>query len=273
MADGVLVGPVDAPDLHVMTWNIRRRVAHLGSRNPDLWARRQPLVRRLLEAERPSLLCVQEALPEQAAWVLESVGAEYESVGTGRNADGSGEATPVLYDAQRLRLTDWSQLALSETPREAGSRSFGNLVPRAVVSASFVDRETGARFRVLNMHLDHLSAKSRVRSARLLRQLVEAAEEPVVLMGDANAGTRTEPFRILTGGGLLRDAWSVAERRLTEPWGTFSNYRPPRRGWRRIDWILASERVAVRAAGINAARFDGAAASDHEPVQAVLAIS
>lgn len=267
-----MIGPVAAPDLHVMTYNIRRRVMQVSRRSPDLWSRRKWLLRRLLRAERPAVLCVQEALPDQAAWVQDSLGRDYRSVGRGRDADGSGEGTPIFYDERRLRLIDWSQQSLSGTPCRPGSRSWGNLVPRIVVSACFVDRETGARFRVLNTHLDHLSQRSRLHSARMLRQIVEREPEPVVLTGDANADVRSSAFRTLAEGGLLRDAWTAAERRLTEQWGTFSNYRRPRRDGRRIDWMLVTAPIAVRAAGISTARFDGAAASDHEAVQAVLTI-
>lgn len=267
-----MIGPVAAPSLHVMTYNIRRRMEDVGRRRPDRWSRRKWLLRRLLAVERPTLLCLQEVLPDQARWVRDSLGSDHRRVGQGRNADGGGEGTPIFYDTRRLRLVDWSQQALSDSPRKPGSRSWGNQVPRIVVSANFVDRETGAAFLVVNTHLDHLSLRSRLRAARMLRQIVEGRPEPAVLTGDANTGVRSRAFRTLTEGGLLRDAWMAAERRLTEPWGTFSNYRRPQRDGRRIDWILVSAPIAVRAVAINTARFGGAAASDHEPMQAVLTI-
>lgn len=268
----MMIGPVEAPDMHVMTFNIRRRIVHLNGRSPDAWSRRKWLLRRLLRAESPTVLSVQEALPDQAEWVLASLGSSFRTVGRGRKVDGSGEGTPIFYDTRRLQLTDWSQQALSDTPYKPGSRSWGTLFPRIVVSATFADRETGARFCVLNTHLDPLSRKSQLHSARMLRQLVARQNEPVVLTGDTNTDIGSRPYRELVDGGLLRDSWSAAERRLTENWGTFSNYRRPRRG-RRIDWILVSSGITVRATAINAARFDGAAASDHEPVHALLTIA
>lgn len=268
-----LIGPVEAPALHVMTFNIRRRVPHLTARSPDRWNRRKWLLGHLLGIESPTVLGAQEVLPDQAEWVLESLGDRYRSVGSGRNADGSGEGTPIFYDVRRLRLTDWSQSALSDTPHQPGSRSWGNLVPRTAVSAHFTDRATGAQFRVLNTHLDHLSARSRLHSALMLQHVIEVQNEPTVLTLDANTGAGARPYRELTAGGSLRDSWLLADRRLTEDWGTFSNYRPPQRGRRRIDWILVNAGVAVHAAGVNAARDGGTAASDHEPVQAVLNIN
>ncbi|SFS15885.1 Metal-dependent hydrolase, endonuclease/exonuclease/phosphatase family [Agrococcus baldri] len=272
MSSSAMIGPVAAPELHAMTYNIRRRMTHLGRRSPDRWSRRKWLLRRLLTDERPTVMCVQEALPDQARWVLDSLGPDYRTVGRGRDADGGGEGTPIFFDSRRLRLVGWDQLALSDSPRTPGSRGWGNLVPRIVVSARFVDRETETGLHVVNTHLDHLSPRSRLRSAGMLRQLIEQRPEPALLTCDANTGVGSRPFRALTEGGLLRDAWTAAERRLTQPWGTFSNYRRPKRDGRRIDWILVSAPIEVRAVAINAMRFDGAAASDHEPMQARLAI-
>lgn len=266
-----LIGPVEPPSLHVMSFNIRRRVPHLTRRSPDLWEHRRWLLRRLLRTEAPTVLGAQEVLPDQAEWVCDSLGGHYRRVGRGRGAGGTGEGTPIFYDARRLRLTDWTQLALSDTPERPGSRSWGNLFPRSVVDALFTDRATGARFRVLNTHLDPLSGESRLHAAHMLRRMV-GQQDDVVLTGDFNTDIGTRPHRELTAGGTLRDAWTSAQRRLTEPWGTLSNYRPPQVGRRRIDWILVGSGAVVESMGINAARFDGAAASDHEPVQAVLTL-
>ena len=48
MTDAPLIGPVAAPDLHVMTYNIRRRMRGSRPGGPDRWATRRSLVRRIL---------------------------------------------------------------------------------------------------------------------------------------------------------------------------------------------------------------------------------
>lgn len=269
MTDGALIGPVEPPDLHVMTYNIRRRMAHVTPRSPDLWTRRRPHLRTILEREQPTLLGIQEALPEQVEFVAQSLGPDYRRIGRGRNADGEGEQCAIFYDARRLTLNDWTQRALSDSPFVAGSRSWGNMLPRIVVSADVTDLATGIRFTVFNAHFDHFSRSSRTRSAMMLNDLVEATDAPAIVLGDMNAGVRSAPYRILTSGPL-RDTWTHARERLTPAWGTYSGYRRPKRGGKRIDWILVTGSVTVDAVGINAVRFRGAAASDHEPVQARL---
>ena len=143
------------------------------------------------------------------------------------------------------------------------------MLPRIVVSADFTDKATGIRFAAFNAHFDHLSHASRTRSAAMLNDLVEGLDVPAIVMGDMNAGVRSAAYRTLTDGPL-RDAWTVAGERLTPAWSTFSGYRKPKLGGKRIDWILVNASVTVEAMGINVARFDGAAPSDHEPVQARL---
>jgi endonuclease/exonuclease/phosphatase family metal-dependent hydrolase len=271
MTDAPFFGEAHAPDLHVMTYNIRRRMRQNVPASPDLWSRRQPLLRRLLSRERPTILGTQEALPDQALFISAVLGPHYRRIGYGRNADGTGEGCPLFYDSRRLHLESWRQLALSETPDVAGSRSWGNLIPRVAVSARFVDVKTGEPLRVINTHFDHISRRARLRSAEMLAALATASAQPIIVMGDTNTDIGTAPFEAIAGdAGPLVDAWAAADVRLTAPWGTFSNYRAPKTGTKRIDWILVSPGFHVREAAINASRFDGAAASDHEPVQVLV---
>ncbi|KZX21635.1 endonuclease/exonuclease/phosphatase family protein [Rathayibacter tanaceti] len=265
-----LIGPTEAPDLHVMTYNIRRRMPRLTSRAVDQWERRRPLVQRVLEQERPSILAVQEALPDQSAVVHETLGSSFEAMGFGRDPDRSGERVMLFIDRSRFAVRHWTQIALSETPDVAGSRSWGNRIPRTAVIAELTDHATSRELTVVATHFDHLSRQSRLRSAELLAERVLALGRPAIVMGDTNTDVDTAPYRALVEEGRLADSWVAAERRLTPSWGTYSNYRAPAEG-RRIDWLMVTEGAfEVVSAGINAVRYDEAAPSDHEPVQAVL---
>ncbi|MET0590094.1 MAG: endonuclease/exonuclease/phosphatase family protein [Naasia sp.] len=264
-----LIGPVAAPDLHVMTYNLRRRFVRYLPGSKDRWSMRAPLVAELLRGERPALLGSQEAMHLQAVAVLRALGDDYRRIGHGRNSDGHGEGCPVFYDATRLRLADWHQIALSPTPEVPGSRGFGNMVPRIAVVADFEDLATGRSLRHINTHLDHISQKSRLRSIELLLEIAAATDSPIIVTGDMNTGVETKPHTAALASGALVDAWRASERRLTPEWGTYSAYRAPSRG-KRIDWILTGPQIRVTAIGINTRRFDGQAPSDHEPVQAVV---
>ncbi|WP_323959259.1 hydrolase [Arthrobacter sp. JZ12] len=272
LADKPLIGRVEAPELHVMTYNIRRRVAHVNPWSHDYWGRREPLIRRLLAAEQPTILGVQEALPDQMPAILEGLGERYRSIGRGRNADGQGEQCPLIYDADRLELLEWDQDALSSTPNTPGSSGWGNLIPRILVIGRFRDRDTGKQITAVNTHLDHMSRKSRQRSAVAIRSLAARTKGAVVVLGDFNTGAASMPYEELTKGEVLADAWDEAGERLTELWGTFPHYRAPKQGRKRIDWVMVNSDVTVVEIGINTTRYNGAWPSDHTPVQAIIRV-
>lgn len=271
MTDAALIGPVAAPNLHVMSYNIRRRLPHLNPMSPDRWDRRRGLIQRQLAIEQPAVLGVQEALPAQARFVHSALGPRYRFVGFGRESNRSGEGCPLFYDADRLQLLESDQWALSDTPDIPGSMTWGNRVPRIAVGATFRDRATGREFFVVNTHLDHQFHGSRSRSASAIRDVILRAKRPAIAMGDFNTDAATAPHAALTADGKLVDSWVVGDRR-SESWGTFPNYRPPQHGRKRIDWILATPSIDVLAAAINVSTFDGGWPSDHTPVHAIVRV-
>jgi endonuclease/exonuclease/phosphatase family metal-dependent hydrolase len=267
-----LIGPVSPPALHVMTFNIRRRMPGLMARSADRWEARRPLIDALLDAERPTVLGVQEALPEQSHAIADALGPQYLSLGQGRRADGGGEGCPLFLDTRRMEVIRWRQIALSGTPEVAGSRSWGNLIPRIAVIAQVRERETSAALLLINTHFDHFSRRARLRAAEAIRRHVVSQGMPTVVMGDLNTGEGTLPVRTLQRDGALIDAWTAAETRLTPEWGTFPNYRAPRAGRKRIDWIAVTPDIRVERVAINATAPGGRWPSDHLPVQAVLSL-
>ncbi len=267
-----LLGRVEAPDLHVATWNIRRRIEPTWP-PADRWRNRAPRLAALLQADPPHVLCVQEALPDQAHLVWTALGERYRRVGHGRGREGRGEGCPVFYDRTRLELLESEQLALSDTPHRAGSTSWGNITPRVLVRLVLRDRPTGSVFEVVNTHLDVFSARSRVRSAVELRRLAASARHPVIVAGDMNATPRSTAMTELFAGGVLVDAWRSADERRSAEWDTFAGYRRPRRRRGRIDLIAVTPDVSVPRIAIDTREVDGAHPSDHLCVRAVVRIS
>jgi glycerophosphoryl diester phosphodiesterase len=132
-------------------------------------------------------------------------------------------------------------------PRPAGGEQRGLL--EAVVKVN------GRPLRVANTHLQHNNADERLAQALKMDELLGAAKEPTVLMGDLNA-TPDQP-ELAPLWGRFDDAWLRA--------GTGDGFTyPVEAPDRRIDYILASkcgldvERAAVRSGQ----------GSDHLPVTA-----
>ncbi|RLK52571.1 endonuclease/exonuclease/phosphatase family protein [Microbacterium telephonicum] len=257
--------------IQVMTLNVRRPLGVFTVRRADRWSGRRVHLARLLRHEAPTVLGAQEVTPGAAKLMQAALGPTYRFVGHGRAPGPRGEACPIFYDSERLALESWTQRALSDTPERAGSRSWGNPLPRVVVDAVFTDLRTGAQLAVVNTHLDPFSERSRIRSARLIREAAAARAEPVIVTGDFNSAPDSATARTLHLGGTLRDAWTAAESRASPEWGTHTSYRPPRPG-PRIDWIAVGDGIRVLRAAIGGRRRLEVRASDHLPVRAGLLI-
>ncbi len=270
-----LIGHYAGPEVHVMSLNLRRGSQDMPADDVDSWSGRLPAVAALLQAEAPMILGVQEAQFYQMTDVTTSLPARFRMIGTGRSGGSRGEYTAIFFDAERLELLEWDQFWLSDTPGTADSASWGNSVTRIVTWGRMFDRLTRQQLVAINTHLDHESETSRIRSAQAIRALASSFDPAVslILTGDFNcAAAASEPFDVLVTDGPFVDSWSQAEKQLTPAFGTFNRYEPPLPGAQRIDWILVSPNLSVRAAAINPSTFRGRYPSDHLPVQALLTL-
>ncbi len=268
-----LFGPAAAPLLQVMTLNVRLARPQTTPADPDHWPRRAPVLQALLRHEQPHVVGSQEVLFRQLGTLRAALG-RYDWVGIGRDGGSRGELNPVLYDRDRLELAGFDFHWLSDTPRCVGSTSWGNQVPRILTECRFTDRSTGHQLRVFNTHLDHESERARQRSAGFIARLVnDEPDLPTVVLGDFNAAAPTaETYRILTDNDL-HDSWRIAERRVSNAWGTFPDYQPPVKDGLVLDWIMVGNGVEVIRAGRNTFTSNGQAPTDHLPVQACLRLA
>lgn len=270
-----MFGPADRRHLHVMTFNIRLAHGHTRSGEPDHWPDRAPLVATLLRAEQPTLLGIQEGTFPQLP-VIASALPGHGMVGYGRDGGSAGEHAAIFFDAARLRLLEWDQLWLSDTPRLVGSCTWGNRVTRILTWARFRDRATNTDFVHVNTHFDHESEQARVRSAEMLADLVagdQFADVPVIVTGDFNAPVGSPSWHALVTRGPLADLWETADQRVTPAWGSFPGYGERVEDGERIDWMLASPGVRAEMIGIGAVPVGEPAPSDHAPIQALIRLS
>jgi endonuclease/exonuclease/phosphatase family metal-dependent hydrolase len=262
-----------ATTLPVMSFNIRYGTATDGE---HAWPLRRSLTFRVIREQDPAVLGVQEALRFQ----LDEIGAaqpHFGEVGVGRT-DGveEGEYAAILYDRNRLDVLDQGTFWLSDTPEVPNSMSWGNRITRIATWARFRDSTTGATFLVFNTHWDHESQSARERSARLLMERIgadRAAGEPVLVMGDFNAGEDNIAFRVLLaddepGGVRLYDTFRAAHPRALDT-GTYHAFAGDRSG-AKIDAILASPEWRTLDAGIILFSENGLYPSDHFPVTATV---
>jgi endonuclease/exonuclease/phosphatase family metal-dependent hydrolase len=134
---------------------------------------------------------------------------------------------------------------------------------------------------VYNLHLDHVSQPSREKSVAALVEKIRRRTpiDPVVVMGDFNAGEQNPAIRFLKGerslAAVTRPMLFVDSFRSLHPTdsaaGTFHAFRGER-GGEKIDHIFVEPQAVVLDAAILHTETDGRYPSDHFPVTARIRI-
>lgn len=275
--------PSGGVEFTAATYNIRYGTANDGENS---WSNRRDLCIEVLRALDADIVGVQEALDFQLD-EMRGMLPGYVQVGVGRD-DGRrrGEHAALLVRGDRYAIDRSGTTWLSDTPDVPGSRSWGNGITRIVTWARLIDLHSGRALWVYNVHLDHQSQASRERSVELVSQLMHArpfADEPVIVMGDFNAGEGNSACRYMRGEAAsasgredapaspgLVDSFRVLHAGASEV-GTFNGFKDER-GGEKIDHIFASPSLKVLDAGIDRTRGgDGGCPSDHDAVWAKFA--
>jgi endonuclease/exonuclease/phosphatase family metal-dependent hydrolase len=265
-------------DLRVMSFNIRYGTANDGE---NRWENRRDFLIDTIKAFDPDLLGTQETLAFQRDFIAEKL-TGYEVLGVGRN-DGreSGEMMALYFRRSRFEKIDGGHFWLSETPEQAGSKSWDSSLPRMVTWVKLRDRlyRNSKPIVYFNTHFDHRGPIARLESARLIRTRIAELRDccRVIVTGDFNTGEGSEPYAALFGEldkkqSLVVDTYRIVHAKKAAEEGSFSNFaRGPFDG-PRIDWIAASRDWQVLSASIDRTERDGRFPSDHFPVTAVLRI-
>jgi endonuclease/exonuclease/phosphatase family metal-dependent hydrolase len=263
-------------NLKVMSFNIRRGTAKDGKNH---WIFRRNRVCELLNDYRPDLLGLQEALDFQISEISAMLPG-YEKVGIGNLGGSKGLHTAIFYDAVRFVRSAEGTFWFSDTPDIPGSRGWGNIIPRTCTWVRLIEKDSEQAFYCYNIHLDHISQRSRKNSVVLLTQFIHARSSPdnFVLTGDFNARETSTPIqylkgkislRIKTKGSVFNPEPLMDTFRVRHPKGrniaTFHGYG--RYLFRfKLDYIFVPSSARVQAAKIIQPRWKKYYPSDHFPL-------
>jgi|APHM01.1.fsa_nt_gi Metal-dependent hydrolase len=249
-------------ETRVLSYNVRHADADDGH---DRWYNRRDAVGALLGAHAPDVFGLQEALPEQTAFLADQLPA-YRLVDGA--PDGHGEGCPIAWRRDRYEAVDDGMFWLSENPdADTPAAGWDARYPRIVVWVRL--RGADGDIVVSNTHFDHRGDTAREESARLSRARLQtiAGDTPLLLLGDLNCTAGTTPHAILTE--RLTDAAQEATVRHG-PKTSLTDFARLLQD-RRIDYILV-DGFDVEAFATLADRDDrGRYPSDHLPVLARLA--
>ncbi|MGZ3898638.1 MAG: endonuclease/exonuclease/phosphatase family protein [Syntrophales bacterium] len=189
-------------NLNVMSFNIRRGTAKDGKNH---WIFRRNRVRALLNHYRPDVLGLQEAMDFQISEIRTMLPG-YEKIGIGNLGGNKGLHNAIFYDAGRFFPVAEGTFWFSDTPDRPGSKGWGNIIPRTCTWARLIEKDSGQAFYFYNVHLDHISPRSRKNSVVFLTRFIHerSTPDPFVLTGDFNAREKNAPIKYLKGKIPLR---------------------------------------------------------------------
>ena len=255
------------PDtLEVMTFNIRMSGAEEADGN-NRWDNRREAVAGMLLAERPAVVGMQEACPDQVQYLDSALGG-YGRIGVGRD-DGAalGEMMAVYYDTARVEIVgDGATFWLSETP-DTVSKGWDAAYKRTCTYGHFRIKGSGRDFYVFNTHLDNEGPEARRNGVRLVADRIAGmVPDSVAVFITADFNTTAEDSIFLPVKERFAEVRSVAA--VTDTSATYN-------GWGEsaevIDHIFSRNAEALR---FEVLRGDYGVpyVSDHYPVVATAVI-
>ncbi len=257
--------------VRIMTWNVLHGSDHGPPWQQQNWpARKHALAAALCEI-RPDILGVQEARPEQVAFLEETL-SDHRRVGIGEEGGDRGEHSAIFFRRDRFEAladdTFWLQ-ELTDEPAEPGCRA-----KRTCTWVRLRERASGRTLCVYNAHLPGRMAaavrgQSRLSASRIVLDCIKAAEpgEAVVLVGDFNAGPDAPSREVFAEAGL-RETGELAGKKAAPPTYQFYGLKMGS-----LDGILVGPGWDVRRHAVVDVKPGGVFPSDHFGVLADLVLS
>lgn len=235
----------------VGSYNIRLKVSS-DSVKGNVWGKRCQVMCDQLNFMSPDIFGTQEVLHVQLLDMLDRLD-DYDYIGVGRD-DGNtgGEYAAIFYKTDRLRLLDYGNFWLNETPDRPGL-GWDAACIRICTWGKFASQTTtdDEAFYFFNLHMDHVGVVARREAAKLIvskvREIAQGA--PVIVTGDFNVDQNDEIYSIFTQSALLKDSYLASRIRFAEN-GTFNSFDTDLYTDSRIDHIFVSPSINVDAYGI-----------------------
>lgn len=258
--------------VRVMTWNILHGSDNGPTWQQQNWRARKHALAAVLRETQPDILAVQEARPEQVAFVEKTL-PDHQRVGVGRD-DGrdAGEHCAVYFRRDRFEAIDTGTFWLDEPtdqPAAVGAR-----VKRTCTWVRLGQRNDGRTLRVYNAHLPGRTAaairgQSRLSASRFVLDHIQAGDpsDAVVLVGDFNARPDAPSRRLFAEAGL-RETAALAGERAAPPTYQFYGVRMGS-----LDGILVGPGWGVTRHEVVDVKPDGVFPSDHFGMLADLTLS
>jgi endonuclease/exonuclease/phosphatase family metal-dependent hydrolase len=173
------------------------------------WSARKDTCLKIIKDKKPDIVGFQEVLKVQAD-DLRKYFSSYQLFGfDGPEMDPHTTGyygiakNPILFSKDRYELLTGGTYWLSETPLVAGSKSWDTARARHANWVRLKEKSTGKELRIVNLHLDHISAEAKVQQAKMV--IDESAQYlpdyTQILTGDFNSRYDSNVFESVRKGG------------------------------------------------------------------------
>ena len=257
----------ESKELKVMSYNVRYDTPKDGE---NAWDLRKHATIAMLNDVKPDVFGVQEALPNQVAYISEQA-PNYKNVGVGRD-DGisKGEHMSVFWNTETIEMLEWGTYWLSETP-DVPSYGWDAGCRRTATWTLMKDKRNGKKFFFVNTHLDHKGVEARKNGLQLVIDKIAAMNPdgyPMVLTGDFNVTPDDECLVDLDK--QMESVRKIAK--VTDNYTTYNGWgnNSPEKGYV-IDYIYVSGFTSVPEYSTNLKAYaDRQFVSDHYPLVSIL---
>ena len=232
----------------IMTCNIRITSVDDNSENLNhRWANRRDLCVNTILKRSPDFFCLQEVLYDSYDYFKQKckkytsygfVGPEMDPFTSGYHFIGKNV---IFFRTDKFEYVSSGNYWLSDDPLIGGSVSWGTTRARHCNWVRLKDKKTGKEFRILDVHLDHLSDSARKEQIKLvLRECGQYSPDfPQIICGDFNTGITSAPIKYIH----QQDGWKEMYETIhgKKEYGyTFHAFKGDNRGkkGRRIDFIF-----------------------------------
>ncbi len=274
-------------EMNVMTFNILYN-SHRVFDGITNWQSRHPVLIDGLKKHTPDILGTQESFEFQTDSIRKAF-PHWQVFGVGRYhnipavnprrpyEDMGGESCRILFNTTEFELLDQGTFWHSDFPDSAGSKPWGNELPRMLTWGIFRVKYCYKKFLVMNTH-NHWGEPYVENTAKLvMRKWREIGKGmPTILMGDFNLPPDSYTHELYCGRvgpaelrGNFKDCWQSLDKSET---GAGTSHSFTGKGENRIDWILVTPEFKVEAMEIIYYNRNGCYPSDHFPVMARLSL-
>lgn len=267
--------------LKILSFNLR---ADFKRDKVNCWDFRKRYAMKLIEDSGATIIGVQELLPKMRE-DIENMLYNYKLLGDGRyngTKENGDEHADIIINTSEAEADIYKTFWLSKNNEEM-SRAYYAFFPRICTVAEVYIKKLDAYVRVFNTHFDHICGMARVLGVniilRMMSELNEEKEMPIILMGDMNARPHSKPIKILRDNLhpykniTLTDAYTACEA---------GSVKKTHHGFKQtgflamlidrapIDYIFVSSEFEVLNAYVDCSCYNGRFPSDHFPLVAEL---